>query len=95
MLIRECHDFSITVLLLCLQLKKVVLGAVLMLCFSIGLALTSVASGALAAPSVRHARKHWGGVGDFARKASYFSGGLIMLVGLYVGYYGWFALLAA
>ncbi len=86
---------SITVLLLCLQLKKVALGAVLVLCFSIGLALTMVASGALAALSVRHARKHWGGFGDFARKAPYFSGGLIMLVGLYVGYHGWLALPAA
>ncbi|XLM23130.1 sulfite exporter TauE/SafE family protein, partial [Chromobacterium piscinae] len=39
---------SITVLLLCLQLKKVALGATLVLCFSIGLALTMVASGVLA-----------------------------------------------
>lgn len=36
---------SITVLLLCLQLKKIALGATLVLCFSIGLALTMVASG--------------------------------------------------
>jgi len=83
---------SITVLLLCLQLKKVALGAVLVLCFSIGLALTMVASGALAALSVRHASKRWSGFGEFARKAPYFSGGLILLVGLYVGYHGWVAL---
>lgn len=79
---------SITVLLLCLQLKQITLGAALVLCFSIGLALTMVASGALAALSVKHAAKHWGGFGDFARKAPYFSGGLIVLVGLYVGYQG-------
>lgn len=79
---------SITVLLLCLQLKKVTLGAALVLCFSIGLALTLVASGALAALSVKHVSKRWGGFGDFARKAPYFSGVLISLVGVYVGWQG-------
>lgn len=84
---------SITVLLLCLQLKKIALGASLVLCFSIGLAMTMVASGALAALSVKHASRHWGGFGEFARKAPYFSGALIVLVGLYVGYQGLHALL--
>ena len=83
---------SITVLLLCLQLKKIALGATLVLCFSIGLALTMVASGALAALSVKHVSKRWGGFGEFARKAPYFSGALIALVGLYVGYQGLHAL---
>lgn len=79
---------SITVLLLCLQLKKIALGATLVLCFSIGLALTLVFSGVVAAVSIRHARKRWSGFGEFARKAPYFSGGLILLVGFYVGYQG-------
>jgi nickel/cobalt exporter len=79
---------SITVLLLCLQIKKIALGATLVLCFSIGLALTMVASGALAALSVKHVSTRWGGFGDFARKAPYFSAALIVLVGLYVGYQG-------
>ncbi|AMO98149.1 high-affinity nickel-transport family protein [Collimonas arenae] len=79
---------SITVLLLCLQLKKIALGATLVLCFSIGLALTMVMSGALAALSVKHVSKRWGGFGEFARKAPYFSGALILLVGGYVGYQG-------
>lgn len=83
---------SITVLLLCLQLKKIALGATLVLSFSIGLALTMVASGALAALSVKHVSKRWSGLGAFARKAPYLSGGLIALVGLYVGYLGWRAL---
>lgn len=83
---------SITVLLLCLQLKKVALGAALVLCFSIGLALTMVASGALAALSVKHVSRRWSGFGAFARTAPYFSGALIVLVGLYVGYQGWVAL---
>ena len=79
---------SITVLLLCLQLKRFALGAGLVLCFSIGLAMTMVASGALAALSVRHMSRRWSGFGDFARKAPYISGGLIVLVGLYVSYQG-------
>ena len=79
---------SITVLLLCLQLKEITLGATLVLSFSIGLALTMVLSGALAALSVKHVSKRWSGFGEFARKAPYFSGALILLVGLYLGYQG-------
>lgn len=85
---------SITVLLLCLQLKKIALGATLVLSFSIGLALTMVASGALAALTARHVSKSWGGFGEFACKAPYFSGALIVLVGLYVGYQGLLGLTA-
>jgi nickel/cobalt exporter len=84
---------SITVLLLCLQLKKIALGATLVLCFSIGLALTMVTSGALAALSVKHVSKRWGGFGEFASKAPYFSAALIVLVGLYAGYQGLHVLL--
>ncbi|WP_293937149.1 nickel/cobalt efflux protein RcnA [Iodobacter sp.] len=84
---------SITVLLLCLQLKKIALGATLVLCFSIGLALTMVASGMLAALSVKHVATRWNGFGEFARKAPYFSGGLICLVGLYLAYQGAYALM--
>jgi nickel/cobalt exporter len=83
---------SITVLLLCLQLKKITLGATLVLSFSVGLAVTMVASGALAALSVKHVSKRWSGFGEFARKAPYFSGALILLVGFYVGYQGLHAL---
>ncbi len=79
---------SITVLLLCLQLKRFALGAGLVVCFSIGLALTMVASGALAALSVRHVSRRWRGFGEFARKAPYFSSVLIILVGVYVTYQG-------
>jgi ABC-type nickel/cobalt efflux system permease component RcnA len=83
---------SITVLLLCLQLKRVSLGAVLVLCFSIGLALTMVTSGTLAALSVRHVSSRWTGFGRAAQLAPYVSGALIMTVGLYTGYTGWAAL---
>ena len=83
---------SITVLLLCLQLKKIAVGATLVLSFSVGLAMTMVASGALAALSLNHVSKHWSGFGAFSRKAPYFSSLLIMLVGIYVGYQGIHAL---
>ena len=79
---------AITVLLLCLQLKEITLGAGLVLCFSIGLALTLVLSGAVAAIGVRHVSKKWSGFAELARRAPYISSGLILLVGLYVGYHG-------
>jgi nickel/cobalt transporter (NicO) family protein len=79
---------AITVLLLCLQLKQLSLGAALILCFSVGLALTLVASGTIAALGVKHAARHFSGFGELARKAPYVSGAMILLVGLYVGYQG-------
>jgi nickel/cobalt exporter len=83
---------SITVLLLCLQLRQAALGAVLVLCFSIGLALTMVTTGAVAALGVRHAARRFSGFGELARRAPYVSGTLILLVGVYVGYRGLHAL---
>jgi len=83
---------AITVLLLCLQLKEFTLGFALVLCFSIGLAITLVTVGAAAALSVRQATRRWSWFGGFARRAPYLSGVLIILVGLYVGYHGWVGL---
>jgi nickel/cobalt exporter len=80
---------AITVLLLCLQLKQLALGFTLVLCFSIGLAITLVAVGIAAALSVRHASARWSWFAGLARRAPYASGFLIVLVGLYVGYHGW------
>lgn len=79
---------AITVLLLCLQLKQFTLGVALVLCFSIGLAVTMVAAGTVAALSVRHIGSRWSGFGTFARRAPYFSSALILLMGLYVGWDG-------
>lgn len=86
---------SITVLLLCLQLKQFTLGMALVLCFSIGLAITMVSVGAAAALSVEHASKRWSGFGDLAARAPYLSSVLIILVGLYTGYLGLSALMSA
>lgn len=83
---------AITVLLLCLQLQRLALGAVLVLCFSIGLAITMVASGVIAAVSVKQLTKRWSGFGEIVRKAPYVSGGVILVVGFYVALHGWMAL---
>jgi nickel/cobalt exporter len=85
---------AITVLLLCLQLKEFTLGFALVLCFSIGLAITLVTVGAAAALSVRHASKRWPVFSTIARRAPYVSAALIIAVGLYVGYTGWAGLSA-
>ena len=79
---------SITVLLLCLQLKKLALGATLVACFSIGLAATMVAVGVASALSIKHVSSRWSGFDAFARRAPYLSSLLIIVVGLYTGYLG-------
>jgi nickel/cobalt exporter len=84
---------SITVLLLCLQLKQLALGAVLVACFSIGLAATMVTVGVGAAIGMRHAQRRWSGAfSTFAQRAPYASGGLILIVGLVLAGQGWTAL---
>ncbi|MBG2575524.1 nickel/cobalt efflux protein RcnA [Klebsiella oxytoca] len=80
---------SITVLLICLQLKKVSLGATLVMSFSVGLALTLVASGAIAALSLKHVANRWPGLNDLSRKAPWISGALIIVVGCYMLLHGW------
>ena len=83
---------AITVLLLCLQVKEVALGAVLVLCFSIGLAITLVTVGAAAAIGARQASNRWPWLGAVARRAPYLSSLLIIGVGIYVGFHGWIGL---
>jgi nickel/cobalt exporter len=83
---------AITVLLLCLQLKKAALGAALVLSFSIGLAITLVAVGAAAALGVQHASKRWPWFSALANRAPYFSALLILAAGVYMGLSGWLEL---
>ena len=85
---------SITVLLLCLQLKQVALGATLVLSFSVGLALTMVASGVLAAWSVGQATRRWSGFGAWAAKAPYISTVLMLLLAAWMAGEGWHGLQA-
>lgn len=84
---------AITVLLLCIQLKQFSLGFVLVLCFGIGLAITMVSAGVLAALSVQHVERHWGGFTRLVHRAPYVSAALIVLVGLYTGWSGWHGLM--
>lgn len=80
---------AITVLLLCLQVKQITLGAVMVLCFSLGLAITLVTVGAAAAIGARKASNRFPWLSAAARRAPYLSGVLIIGVGLYVGINGW------
>lgn len=79
---------AVTILLLCLQLKQFVLGFTLVLAFSAGLALTMVAIGAAAAWGVQHATTHMAGFESPARRAPYFSSGLMLFIGLFIGIQG-------
>ena len=79
---------AITVLLLCIQLKQFSLGFALVLCFGLGLAITMVSAGVVAALGIRHVERHWSGFSRFAHLAPYVSAALIALVGLYTGWIG-------
>jgi nickel/cobalt transporter (NicO) family protein len=80
---------AITVLLLCMQLKQLSLGVLLVLCFSVGLALTMVSAGVLASLSMKHIASRWDGFSAFARRAPYASGVLIILVGVFMAVQAW------
>lgn len=86
---------AITVLLICIQLKAFTLGATMVLCFSLGLAITLVTVGVGAAVSVHQVAKRWSGFNALARKAPYFSSLLIGLVGLYMGIHGYMGIVHA
>jgi nickel/cobalt exporter len=83
---------AVTVLLLCLQVKQIGLGAVLVLCFSLGLAITLVVVGVAAAIGARKASNRFPWLNTFARRAPYLSSVLMIGVGLYVGINGWMGL---
>jgi len=84
---------AITVLLICMQLKAFTLGATMVLCFSLGLAITLVTVGVGAAVSIHQVAKRWSGFNALARKAPYFSSLLIGLVGLYMGIHGYMGII--
>ena len=83
---------AFTILLLCLQLKKVALGFAIVGAFSFGLALTMVTVGAVAAWSVQHAQKRFSGFGNAMRRAPYVSCLLLVLLALYMAWSGGHAL---
>ncbi len=75
---------AITVLLMCLQLRELTLGVVLVACFSLGLAVTLVSVGVIAALGAGHARQRWPALSALAGRAPYASGALMLLVALYM-----------
>ena len=79
---------AFAVLLVCLQLKKFTLGFAIVLAFSLGLAITLVTVGSLAAFSVKHASKRFKGFGELARKMPYVSSTVMILIGLLVAVQG-------
>ena len=76
---------SVTILLICLNLKQFSLGAVMVASFSLGLALSLVSVGLAAAWGAAHLARQGSRLGDWARRAPYLSGGLMVLVGGFMG----------
>lgn len=83
---------AFTILLVCLQLKRVALGLTIVGAFSFGLALTMVTVGAVAAWSVQHAEKRFSGFSEAMRKAPYVSCALLTLLALFMAWSGWHGL---
>ena len=78
---------SVTILMICLHLKRFSLGFALVASFSLGLAISLVSVGVIAAWGARHVGKRLGNgkFGDIARRMPYFSSALMGLVGVLMG----------
>jgi len=78
---------SVTILMICLHLKKFSLGAVMVASFSLGLAISMVSVGVIAAWGAQQVGKRFdnGRFSDLARKMPYFSSGLMALVATLMG----------
>jgi nickel/cobalt transporter (NicO) family protein len=73
---------SITVLLICLQLGQVTLGAATVAAFSLGLAITMVSIGVMAAWGVHHASKRINHSDRLLRRLPLPSAGLVGVLGI-------------
>jgi nickel/cobalt transporter (NicO) family protein len=80
---------AFTILVVCLQIKKVALGFSLVAAFSFGLALTMVIVGAMAAWSINHAEKRFTGFGEWMRRAPYLSCALLVILAAFMAWQGW------
>jgi len=78
---------SVTILMICLHLKRFSLGAAMVASFSLGLAISLVSVGVIAAWGAQHigSRIGKGRFSDLARKMPYFSSGLMALVAVLMG----------
>jgi nickel/cobalt exporter len=70
--------------MICLQLKQIALGSMLVLCFGIGLALTLVLTGIVAAAGARHLARRFAGLEHFADRVPWISGTLMLCVSAYM-----------
>jgi nickel/cobalt exporter len=79
---------SVTILMICLHLKRFSLGAVMVASFSLGLAISLVSVGVIAAWGAQQVGKRLdkGRLSDLARKMPYFSSGLMALVASLMGF---------
>ena len=76
---------SVTILVICLHLKRFTLGAAMVASFSLGLAISMVSVGVIAAWGAQQVGKRFGNLGSLARKMPYFSSALMVLVGVVMG----------
>ncbi len=79
---------AFAILLVCLQIKQFALGFAVVLAFSVGLAITLITVGSVAALSVREASRRFAGFAGFARRLPYASVGLMSLIGVVVAAFG-------
>jgi len=78
---------SVTILMICLHLKRFTLGAVMVASFSLGLAISLVSVGVIAAWGAQQVGERFGSgkFSDLARKMPYFSSALMALVAALIG----------
>jgi nickel/cobalt transporter (NicO) family protein len=74
---------AIAVLVLCLQVNQIWLGIALVLCFSIGLAITLIAARMIAALGMRGLSRRWSGLGELAQRLPYLSSIVMIGLGVY------------
>ena len=79
---------AFAVLLVCLHLKLFALGFAVVLAFSLGLAITLVSVGSVAAFTAGQATKRFNGFGEWARKMPYVSSTVMALIGAFVTMHG-------
>jgi nickel/cobalt exporter len=84
---------SVTILMICLHLKRFALGVAMVASFSFGLAISMVSVGVIAAWGAQQVGKRFGNLGGLARKMPYFSSGLMAVVGLIMGIQGAIAIM--
>jgi nickel/cobalt exporter len=80
---------AVTVLIVCLQLQKFWLGVAMVGAFSVGLALTLVVVGVVAAWGAGHAAKRFSGLDRWSRRMPFLSSALVALIGALMLASGW------